>query len=144
MSVHNEQAAPDTATNILAGLVAQLTYKPGWRFALKNINRGQGCSGLTLMISAEVPNSLNPAEMSGFLHLMPVIPAAYDEENWTRWLLDQILLVEQHEALEYFQIGETRPFFPEHGPGRNPYNINLIGTKTREQAFAPAEPWTGQ
>lgn len=36
---------------------------------------------------------------------MPVPAAAYNEQSWTRWLLEQILLVEKHEAMEFFKGG---------------------------------------
>lgn len=138
--MRNRQVGPDGPAAVLAKLVGQIAYKAGWTFELAELSRGQGCEGLTLMISATVPNSIEPGEVQ-FCHLMPVPPAAYDEETWVRWILDQILLVEQHEALEWFQIAGTRPFFPEHAPGRNPYTIAQV--KTREQVEALALPWHG-
>lgn len=139
--MRNRQVGPDHAADILADVVKRVSYKPGWTFALREISRGQGCEGLTLMIAAEVPDSWNPSERIGFLHLMPVPPAAFDEETWTRWVLDCILQVEQHEALEFFRLDGEPVYFPEHAPGRNPYTIAQI--KTREQALSPAVPWTG-
>lgn len=59
---------------------------------------------------------------------MPVPPAAYDRRSWQRWLFDQVLLVEQHEACEFFQVDGRRPYAPNHGPGRNPYTIHELGT----------------
>jgi hypothetical protein len=53
-----------------------------------------------------------------------IVPAAsYDKRAWTRWVLDQVLLVESHECCEFFKLGGNRPFSPNHGPGRNPYSI---------------------
>ena len=83
------QSGPAESREILADLVAGLTYKPGWKFELQDVDRGQGCSGTTLMISATVPDSWNPDESVGFLHLMPVPAAAYNRESWQRWLLRQ-------------------------------------------------------
>jgi hypothetical protein len=138
--VRNRQVGPDDAADILARLVPRITYKPGWTFELAEISRGQGCEGLTLMIGATVSDSFGNGTV-GVLHLMPVLPAAYDEESWIRWILEQILLVEQHEALEFFRVDGEQPYFPEHGPGRNPYSIAQI--KTPEQAQTPATPWSG-
>lgn len=138
--MRNRQVGPDDATAVLADVVASTTYKTGWYFDLQEISRGQGCEGLTLMISATVPNSVGPGDVD-FLHLFPVIPAAYDRETWSRWVLDCVLQVEQHEALEFFKVDGHAPYFPEHAPGRNPYLV--VQVKTEAQRDAPATPWTG-
>jgi hypothetical protein len=138
--VRNRQIGPDDATEVLARLVERVTYKPGWRFSLEEVSRGQGCEGLTLMIGATVRNSFADVNVD-VLHLMPVPPAAYDEPTWRRWILEQILLVEKHEALEFFRVDGDQAFFPNHDPGKDPYAI--IETQTRDEAHAPALPWTG-
>lgn len=109
--------------NELASLVQRIGYKKGWKFTLENVDRGQGSEGLTLCILIKTPDSYNPEYMKLVMHYFIVPAAAYDERAWTRWLLDQILLVEQHEACEFFKIDGDRPFSPNHGPGRNPYSI---------------------
>lgn len=63
-------------------------------------------------------------------HYMPVPPAAYNRQSWQRWLLDQFLLVERHEACEFFTIDGERPYAPHHGPGNDPYIIFDHGTDT--------------
>jgi hypothetical protein len=141
MTVHHRQVAPDDSAAILADIVANLTYKPGWSFTLTEIDRGQGCGGLTLLIAATVPNSLKPNEPVGILHLMPVIPAAYNRQAWTQWVLDQILLVEKHEAMEFMRINGDQPFFPAHAPGDDPYAIMQI--RSHDEAHAAAIPWSG-
>lgn len=138
----NRQTGPDEAAGILAGLIPRITYKPGWQLELKELDREQGSQGLTLCISATVPDSLHPGQTVTFLHLMPVLPAAYDEETWVRWVLDQLLLVEQHEALEFYRVDDAQPYFPEHAPGRNPYTIAQV--KTPQQAHAAAQPFYGR
>jgi len=132
---------PESA-DILRELVPQITYKPGWTFELHDINRGQGCEGLTLSIRAQVRNSHDPDEIIGIDHSMPVLPAAYDRDSWVRWIMEQIMLVEQHETMEFFRIAGVAPYFPEHAPGKNPYAIKII--KTHDEAYAPALPWTGE
>lgn len=115
---------------ILSELVAQLSYRPGWDFELKNIDRGQGSHGLTLIITSLGYNSYHPEDGETYRvnHFMPVPPAAYDRRSWQRWLLNQLLLVERHECCEFFQIDGERPYAPHHGPGNDPYIIFDHGT----------------
>lgn len=113
---------------VLFDLIKRVKYKDDWYFRLEDIDRGQGSEGLTLVIFIEVSDSYYPEKIIGVNHYMIVPPAAYDERSWTRWIFDQILLVEQHEACEFFLIGEQRPFAPNHGPGRNCYSILEQGT----------------
>ena len=107
----------------LASLVQRLKYKHGWHFSLIHEHRGQGSEGLTLSILLDCEDSYNPGKRICVMHYMIVPAAAYDERAWMRWLLDQVLLVEQHEACEFFKIDGKRPYSPNHGPGRNPYSI---------------------
>ncbi len=131
----------DAATDALAAIVDQVAYKPGWTFTLREVDRGQGCEGLTLCIGAPVVDAADVRHNTSVLHLMPVPPAAYDRDTWRRWVLDQVLLVEQHEALEFFRVAGVQVYFPEHGPGRNPYTIAEV--KEYAQAHAEAVPWHG-
>lgn len=100
---------------------------------------------MTLMISATVPDSFGGPPV-GVLHLMPVLPAAYDEDSWMAWILEQIHLVEQHEMLEFFEVDGDKPFFPGHAPGRNPYGVSRVihaVPKTQEIAYKAAATWYG-
>jgi hypothetical protein len=134
VSVQNEasalkssQVAPYPA--LLEELISVLTYKPDWRFELVNsYDRGQGSYGTTLVITVSTLDSytLKPIRVA---HLMPLPPASYDVRSWNRWLLDQILLVERHEACEFFTIGGNKPYAPSHGPGNDPYLIREVGTE---------------
>jgi hypothetical protein len=137
----NRQVGLDASATILAALVPRISYKPNWTFELSEISRGQGCEGLTLLISFQSPNSLNHNEQTEGVHLMPVLPCAYDEESWLYWIFEQVEMVEHHEAMEFFCVDGEQPYFPEHGPGRNPYRLCKI--KSREQVEDPAIPWTG-
>lgn len=125
------QVAPDPS--LLADLVWKLKYKEGWKFSLSDADRGQESKGLTLQILISVPDSYHPEKIFQVMHYMIVPAAAYDERSWCRWLLDQILLVEQHEACEFFQISDHRPYAPNHGPGNNPYTIFDQGFKEDAQ-----------
>jgi len=122
------QSAPYPHT--LASLVARLRYRAGWRFALADINRGQGSEGLTLVITTLGVNSYHPEETDYRVnHYLPVPPAAYDERSWRRWLFEQVRLVELHECMEFFQVGDDKPFAPSHGYGQNPYLVRELGTE---------------
>lgn len=140
MTIH--QAGPPEALAILARLVSDLTYKPGWAFEIVNMDRGQGCAGTTLAITTTQPDSWDHAKTVSLWHSMPVPAAAYNEQSWTRWLLDQILLVEKHEAMEFFKIRGQAPFFPSHGPGWHPYDTREVIHS--DDAYAPSNVWTGE
>lgn len=139
------QVAPDPT--ILSELLTRLHYRPGWTFALSDIDRGQGSEGLTLIITTQGYDSYHPerGETYRVNHYMPVPPAAYDRRSWQRWLFEQFLLVERHEAMEFFRfewnepnrIGTEvfgtnhrveRPYAPHHGPGNDPYIVFDHGT----------------
>jgi hypothetical protein len=122
------QSAP--YPHALHDLVERLGYRAGWQFALRDLDRGQGSAGLTLVITTLGVNSYHPDETDYRVnHYMPVPPAAYDVRSWQHWLLEQLLLVERHECMEFFQIGDTRPYAPSHGFGQDPYIVREIGTE---------------
>lgn len=114
----------------LYDLVDKLAYRPGWTVALGDVDRGQGSDGLTLTITTMGYNSYHPEQGQnyGVHHYFPVPPAAYKRADWQRWLLDQFILVESHEACEFFTVDGDHPYAPNHGPGRNPYTIREMGT----------------
>jgi hypothetical protein len=112
----------------LADLVERLEYKSSWRFSLQHRDRGQGSIGLTLTIQITGPDSYDPLQVIRVNHFFTVPPAAYQRHAWRRWLLEQILLVERHEACEFFTVDGEKPFAPHHGPGEDPYTIFEHGT----------------
>lgn len=117
--IHN--SAPWSLT--LERLVHHLSYKKGWAFWLTNVDRGQGSVGLTLCVETTNPDSYHPERSRAVMHYMIVPAAAYDERSWRRWILEQILLIERHEACEFFKIDGERPYAPHHGPGNDPYTV---------------------
>jgi hypothetical protein len=121
---HNEAPFP----HVLQDLVDACEYRPGWVVALRDLDRGQGSRGLTLIITTDTVDTYHPDVPLRVNHLFPVPPAAYDWRSWRRWLFDQFVLVEQHEAQEFFVINGERPYAPSHGPGNDPYLIREIGT----------------
>ena len=123
---HSTNYAPWPTT--LEMLVSRLVYKPGWTFSLRHIDRGQASVGLTLVVRTMNPDSYHPEEHKPVLHYMIVPAACYDERSWRRWLLEQLFLIERHEACEFFQIDGERPYAPHHGPGNDPYIVFEHGT----------------
>ncbi len=116
-----KQEAPDPKE--LFDLVATLQYKDWWKFTLEDLDRGQGSVGLTLCILITTPDSYHPESMRRVMHYFIVPAAAYDMRSWRRWLFDQILLVETHEAAEFFVIKGEHVYAPRHGPGNDPYTV---------------------
>lgn len=114
----------------LAELVRGLKYKPGWKFFLEMQDRGQGSKGLTLKILTKGYDTYHPEDGEEYRvwHYMIVPAASYNLQSWRRWLFTQILLVENHEAAEFFQIDGSRPYAPLHGPGNDPYLIAELAT----------------
>lgn len=122
---------------MLADLVETFRYRPGWRFWLGHMDRGQGSEGLTLDIITAAVNSYHvnicetchSAVTDYRVHHYMIVPAAsYNRRSWRRWLLEQCFLVEQHEACEFADFGGDRPFAPNHGPGNDPYLLVEVGT----------------
>lgn len=123
------QIGPPGSVDLLQEVVESVTYKPGWTLALKEMYRhGEhlgGGTGTTLSVRLECEDSTKPGEKVGLHHLFAVPPAAYNRQTWERWVLDCIIQVETHEALEFFRVDGWAPYFPPHGfaNGHNPYVI---------------------
>jgi hypothetical protein len=119
----------------LAMLVRDCTYRPGWAVKLGHIDRGQGSEGLTLIITTLGYDSYHPENGQTYRvnHYFPVPPAAYDAQSWRRWLLERFLMVERHEACEFFTIAGVKPYAPHHGPGHDPYIVFEVGTEADQQ-----------
>lgn len=134
VTTHMTQTAPYPVE--LHDLVERLRYRPGWTFQLKHMDRGQGSEGLTLVVTATVPDSYHPQDIQ-VCHYMIVPAASYDRRAWRWWLFQQCRLVDSHEAAELFRIAEdgddadderlVRPFAPNHAPGRDPYQLLELG-----------------
>lgn len=93
-------------------MLSRLSYKPGWSFKVG------GPDGRFLCVFATTPDSLNPTRERTTQHMFE-IPGAPS----FRWVFDCLLLAELHEAGEFFQVDEHRPFFPHHGDEGSPYEL---------------------
>lgn len=96
----------------LAPLLAQLRYKPGWSFRLGGPNNRFLC------VFARTLDSHQPDRERTTQHMFE-IPA----DATVRWVFDQVLLAELHEAGEFFQVGDHRPFYPHHQDEGSPYEL---------------------
>jgi hypothetical protein len=128
--------------HLLEELVADFHYRPKWQchlldeFVRERVDPNDDSSeplvwGLTLDIITRGYNSYHPdrGEYYGVHHYMPVPAATYNRESWQRWLLEQHILVERHEACEFFVVGEEHPYAPNHGPGWDPYIVTVVTTE---------------
>lgn len=119
-------ADPDALFAIVNGL---RYFKPGWQFSLEDLDRGQGCEGLTFVIHLTCDDAYHPDRSRSVVHYFIVPAAAYDYRSWMRWVFDQIGLVELHERCECFEVSGHRPYAPNHGPGRDPYVVHEYATE---------------
>lgn len=103
----------------------------GWRFEL-HAEPAMWTQGLarTLRVTLTTANSDDPSQTIHVTHIFAVPPADLAARTiggatafWARWLLDRILDVQCHEAMENLWFDDERPFYPEHGSGSSPYRV---------------------
>ena len=116
--MHQSAPYPD----ILADLLDEMDFRRGWMFTLADMQRPEGCSGLTLLIALDVRDS-GGGGMLTIHHPIPVPAVVYDRPAWMRWLLEVIGLVETHERMECLRFGGELAFPPDHAPGANLYVV---------------------
>jgi hypothetical protein len=113
----------------LEGMVKNLIHRQRYNAHLAdNLDRGQDCRGLTLVVDITEPDAYHPGKMRSVAHYFPVPAAAYDYRSWQRWLFEQLHSISLHEDMEAFTIDGEKPYAPSHGPGNDPYMIREIGT----------------
>lgn len=98
-------------------VAARVRYKPGWSFKIA------GPLGSMLCIFAETPDSWQPAKARVTQHQFPLPDAPMGERDLVRWMFEQVLLAERHEAGEFFQVDDRRPFYPHHQDEGSPYDL---------------------
>lgn len=99
-----------------AGLVAAVTYKPGWAFRIG------GPGNRFLCVHASTPDSLQPERSRSTQHMFE-LPEVDTPRAFYRWVLDRLLLAEFHEACEFFDVDGLRPYFPNHQDEGSPYEL---------------------
>jgi hypothetical protein len=123
--MRQEAPYPDALAEIVDGWEG----RDGWGARLRdNYDRGQGCVGLTLIISIMGPNSYPPHDTIAVDHLFVVPAAAYDYRSWRHWFFGCLGQVSFHEDMEHFTIDGEKPYAPSHGPGNDPYLLREVGT----------------
>lgn len=106
--------------DILRKVVAEVKYKPGWKFAIVDED-----GALRLRITdTKCLDAYDPDRHMPLSHFHPVPTATYNEKTWRRWVYEQCRRVENHEIGEWLRWGEERPFAPLHGPGEDPYTVH--------------------
>jgi hypothetical protein len=143
----------------LAELVSACTYRAheGWSVELKDDHprdkddEGKVVGrGMTLVITTEGYDSYHPerGRTYGVYHYFIVPAATYNRQAWQRWLFEQFVKVEVHEAAEHFVIRHTgpfvladgsevdyhdeRPFAPTHGKGDDPYVVHEYASQSQK------------
>lgn len=141
--------------------VKEFRYKPGWRFRLvQDLDRDYEPDdvhherppigrGTTVIITSLTYNSYREYEVDDppdyrVNHFKIVPPATFKKHAWERWLLDQCIETETHEACEFARFlrenGDIeRPFSPLHGPGENPYVIHTFATDEQRRTSFKGE-----
>lgn len=109
------------AVGSLQQLLAEFRYKPGWQFEVNSA--GHSGPSVFLVVTVKTQNSYRPGEDFTAVHHMAIPEGPFARREWQRWLLGQILLIEQHEACEFFCVLGERPFAPHHFGSGDPYII---------------------
>jgi hypothetical protein len=102
----------------LEQLLADVTYRPGWTWALDDFGAGP-----LLHVTLLTVDSRSPGTQKQFTHRIPAPLYVWDRAQWRRWLLDTLIAIETHEACEWFVEAGTRPFDPHHPDARTPYTV---------------------
>lgn len=110
---------------LVQDILSKLVYKPGWSFTLTSgypwdpqPNPDGFRLGL-LSIQVQTTDSFT-GEPVILEHNFTMPDMDLPREAWERMILDHIIDVEIHEAMEFFTVDGEKPFFPDH---RNPYVI---------------------
>ncbi len=108
-------------------LISKLTYKEGWDFSIFSHFSNTGwLFELRVRLDVKESSSVVGSKTTVRIlvnHPFPIPEYPMDDKEAERWLLDCILMVEQHETCEHFRIGGEAIFYPEHGEGANSYRI---------------------
>lgn len=98
----------------LQGIVESVVYKE-WALNLGFYEREIGGEGLTLRIRLPAPDSREPdGPVIFWIHDFEVPARVLNDEAWTKWVFDCVMLAERHEAMEAFFVNGEQVFFPAH------------------------------
>ena len=125
--------------------IRDLEYLPGWRFELRTGNTWN-VSSLAEVSVLPVTTASGAVAITGQRALLFITLSTPDSEygtsgpavmithsfaaphwgwtgDWAQWVLECIFRVHHHEAMEFFKIAGHKVFYPEHGPGADPYRV---------------------
>lgn len=108
---------PGQGARLLRDLVSRLAYKPGWTFKVA------GPLGRYLCVFARTPDSQHPGCERTTQHMFEIPDRLVNERSAVRWVFDQLLLCELHEAGEFLAVDGRRPFYPHHQDEGSPYDL---------------------
>jgi hypothetical protein len=123
----------------LVRLLASLEYRPGWEVRYEADLPDRWCAGEEVQTSGPTLCVVTAPEFDARRpehgriyrsdHYFPVPESCGD---WPRWVLDRLLDVEAHEAMEFLKVGGEHPFAPAHsGPGPwDPYAVRAARRAT--------------
>jgi len=103
----------------LEELIARCEYRE-WKLRVE-----PRLHGGMLVIRLKDTDNYNPEQQTIVHHTFPLPPAPNMKGRWQRWLFEQILLVERHEACEQFMVDGKMPFDPHAHD--SPYTIREAG-----------------
>lgn len=93
----------DDGRESLERLLQTFTYKPDWAFTI--IEEGL----LIRLIAVDTDNHRNRIPITFSIGIPSFVRPDFP---WDRWLLDQIMEVEKHEAREFFKVNGVKVFDP--------------------------------
>lgn len=108
--------------------LAEITYRPGWEFQIQDfsgsafITNGNGFAGrdgpgVYLLIHATTQDS-NHYSTLHLVHTMIIYPGEYTERDaFLSAVLRRIVMVETHEAMEFFKVSGVRHRNPHPSEG---------------------------
>lgn len=75
-----------------------------------------------LSVALRSPDSGNHERVLRFVHTF-LVPSPDFAGEWDRWVLQCILSVHAHEAMEEFTVNGVKEFYPAHGDEGSPYDV---------------------
>lgn len=82
-----------------------------------------------LGVTIRVPDTNHPDKIIAVTHVFTVPPPEY-AGDWDRWVLECVLAVHRHEAMEEFAVHGIKEFYPAHGDEGDPYEVVRRGERS--------------
>lgn len=107
----------------LTEIIATLAYKPKWQFMITHDIPQKFCVHIECEDST---GRYDPRFQSKFhvAHHFEIPPYDMPIEELERYILDRIMDVDRHEAMEFFKIKGKAVFMPDHSDVTKLYSIH--------------------